>query len=259
MKIAESVKNKLEVITKKKNIIDEFRPLPPELLENLFHWFNVELAYTSNALEGNTLSSGETAQVIEKGITIGGKTVREHLEAINHAYAFNYIVELARENKDDITLRDILNIHRLILKGINDLHAGKYRTIPVKIAGSNVILAEAVKIPELMEEFIRWLHTVQEHPVLIAAQAHLKLVSIHPFIDGNGRTARLLMNLLLLQYGYPPAIIKPEDRMAYIRSLEKAQKTGDATDYYLIICEAVIKSLDIYLKSIESIKNYETV
>lgn len=239
-------------IDEKKQKLDALRPLPPALVKNLAEWFKIELTYSSNAIEGNTLTKNETALVVEKGLTIGGKSVREHLEAIQLAHALDYIKELAHKtNRTDITLHDIFHLHYLILKKIDDNNAGKFRTVAVKIAGSDVTLPSPIKIPELMDDFISWLHNAKEHPVLISADAHLKFVIIHPFVYGNGRTARLLMNLLLVQEGYPPAIIRNEDRTAYINAIEKAEKTNDSTDFRRIVCEAVERSLDIYLDAAE--------
>jgi Fic family protein len=238
-------------LTQKKATLDSYRPLPPALVQNLDNWFKIELTYTSNAIEGNTLTRSETALVVEKGLTIGGKSVKEHLEAINYAIALDYIKDLARKRRVKITLHDILDIHRLILKGIDEPHAGKWRKVAVRIAGSSVQLPPALQVPSLMDEFIHWLHTVKEHPVLVAADAHLKLVTIHPFVDGNGRTARLLLNLLLMQEGYPSALIRTEDRLAYIKSIEKAQLYNQKDDYYTVICAAIDRSLNIYLEAIQ--------
>ncbi|MGH7882658.1 MAG: Fic family protein [Candidatus Dormibacteraceae bacterium] len=242
------MKSKLTRITKKKNQLDQHQPLPPELTHNLDEWFRVELTYASNALEGNTLSRQETAMVVEKGITVGGKTLQEHLEATNHAKAFDYISELAASPHQPISEDNLLQIHRLILQGIDDRNAGRYRNVAVRIAGAAVVLPNYLKVPDLMTEFIIWLQQANHsHSVDIAAEAHYRLVSIHPFVDGNGRTARLLMNLLLLQAGYPIAVIRPEDRQEYINALEHGQTTGDAAAYTDVIYDAVERSLDIYL------------
>jgi len=244
----EKVEKLLQEVTEKKELLDSYRPLPKELLHNLNEWFTIELTYTSNALEGNTLTKSETALVVEKGITIGGKTMREHLEAINHVYALDFIYQLASLTKDAITLQDIRSIHSLILKGIDDTNAGKIRTILVRIKGVDVALPEPFLLDELLEEYIKWLHTTTQHPVLVALDAHLKFVTIHPFVDGNGRTARLIMNLLLLQTGYPVLSIKPEERLAYINALAKAQTTGDASDYYELLITCLERSLDTYIE-----------
>jgi Fic family protein len=244
----------LQQIDSKKQRLDGHRPLPPELVKNLDDWFRVELTYTSNAIEGNTLSRQETALVVEKGLTVAGKSLREHLEAINHAHALDFIGSLVTKPRQELSEIDVLDIHNLILQGNDNLNAGRYRHVSVRIAGSTVILPNWVKVPDLMQAFYTWMHTTSPiHPVLFAADAHFQLVSIHPFVDGNGRTARLLMNLLLLQQGYPPALIRKEDRQRYISSLEQAQLGGILIDYYRVICEAVERSLDIYLEALEPI------
>ena len=204
----------LDSLTQKKRRLDESRPLPPEVLKNLEQWFLIELTYTSNALEGNTLTRLETAVVVEKGLTIGGKTLAEHLEATNHAAALRKVLEIARSPVTSLTEHILSDLHAMILRGIDDANAGRYRSIPVRISGSRVVLPNPAKVSALMSEFFRDLLAMAEsHPVEIAAEAHYRLVTIHPFIDGNGRTARLLMNLILLQNGYPPALIRTRDRV----------------------------------------------
>jgi Fic family protein len=226
--------------------------LPPGLVKNLEDWFRVELTYTSNAIEGNTLTRRETALVVEKGLTVGGKSLQEHLEASNHAYALDWIRDLAKRPDAAPSENELLQLHSLILQGIDNSHAGRYRDVTVMISGSSVVLPNPFKVPALMEEFIQWLSTSNDlHPVELAAEAHYRLVTIHPFIDGNGRTARLLMNLILISHGYPPAIIRKRDRLAYIGSLEKAQLGGTLDDYLKIITKAVDRSLNIYLKAIK--------
>ena len=232
--------------------MDSFRPLPSELVKNLDEWFKIELTYTSNAIEGNTLTRAETALVVEKGLTVQGKSLKEHLEATNHAEALDYVKKLVNQKRHDLTLDTIFNIHSLILKKIEESNAGRYRTQHVRLTGSTTVLPNPLKVPDLMDEFIAWLvGENNNHIVGIAADAHYKLVSIHPFTDGNGRTSRLLMNLLLIQEGYPPAIIRKEDRLAYINSLEKAQTGGGMEDFYNLIHDAVDRSLDIYLEALE--------
>lgn len=241
----------LERLTEKKKKLDSYRPLPSALVDNLNEWFKVELTYTSNAIEGNTLTRRETALVVEEGITVRGKTLKEHLEAINHAEALDFIQELVGKKRKDLTKREVLDIHALILKKIDDENAGRYRKIVVRIRGVDVVLPNPLKVPELMEGFFAWLHAENnEHPAKIAADAHIKLVSIHPFTDGNGRTARLLMNLLLMQKGYPPALIRKEDRDVYIDSIGKVQLSSAFDDYYKVIYRAIERSLDIYLDAV---------
>jgi len=241
----------LDNIHQKKRQLDTLQPIPSAIISNLNDWFRIELTYTSNAIEGNTLSRQETALVVEKGITVEGKSITEHLEAVNHAKAWEYINEL--KNKTSIQAlseRTILDIHSIILHSIDPTNAGRYRTVPVRIAGSPVILPNAVKVPRMMEEFITLVHDDSQDVVDIAILAHFKFVSIHPFTDGNGRTGRLFMNLVLMQAGYPPAIIKKEERKHYINAIEKGQLTGDLSDYYPLMYKAVERSLDMYIDAL---------
>ena len=241
---------KYDKLTDKKKRLDGFRPLPDTLVRNLDDWFRVELTYTSNAIEGNTLTRRETALVVEKGLTVGGKSLTEHLEAVNHAHALNWVKEQVKRKPSSLTEKDILHIHDIILKGIDDANAGHYRSVPVRISSSAVVLPNPRKVPDLMQNFVEWLKQSSDlHPVELAAEAHYRLVTIHPFVDRNGRTARLLMNMILLMTGYPAAIIRKRDRLAYIGSLEKAQLGGSKDDYLKIIEKAVDRSLDIYLKA----------
>lgn len=245
-----------EELTVKKKKLNHKRPLPPDLIKNLEEWYKVELTYTSNAIEGNTLTRQETALVIEKGLTVGGKSLVEHLEATNHAAALDFIQQLVTKKSTEITEKDILDIHHIILKNIDNNNAGRYRNVAVRIAGSEVIMPNPAKISALMQEFMQWLkNNSQEHPAKMAADAHFRLVTIHPFIDGNGRTARLLMNLILMQNEYIPAIIRAEDRLKYIRAVEKGQLTNQLDDYYEIIYKAVDRSLDIYLDAVKNSSN----
>ncbi|MDG1287942.1 MAG: Fic family protein [Rickettsiales bacterium] len=240
----------IDLLTDKKEQLDRFRPMPDALVRNLDDWFRVELTYTSNAIEGNTLTRRETALVVEKGLTVGGKSLTEHLEANNHAQALDWVREQFNRRPSELNENDILTIHNIILKGIDDENAGHYRSVSVRISGSAVVLPNPLKVPDLMQGFIEWIQTSTDlHPVEFAAEVHYRLVTIHPFVDGNGRTARLLMNMILLMLGYPSAIIRKRDRLAYIGSLEKAQLGGAKDDFIKIIKKAVDRSLDIYLKA----------
>jgi Fic family protein len=237
-------------LTRKKQQLDTFRPLPPALVRNLDEWFRVELTFTSNAIEGNTLTRAETALVIEKGLTVGGKSLREHLEAANHAKALDFVYSLVAKKPSELSAKDVLSIHDMILKGIDDENAGHYRSVPVRISGSAVIMPNPRKVPDLMDAFQDWLVSAPDlHPVTFAGEAHYRLVTIHQFTDGNGRTARLLMNLLLMMHGYPPAIIRKRDRLAYINALETAQLGGAKDAYEALIRKAAGRSLDIYLST----------
>lgn len=241
----------LDTLIKKKQQLGNFADLPVDLRHNLEQWLKIELTYTSNALEGNTLSRAETALVVEKGITVEGKTLVEHLEATSHALAFEMVLDLAKNSNQPIDEHVILDIHRLILAKIDENNAGRYRRVPVRIAGSTVIMPNPVKVPDLMVEFTNWLNeqTGKLHPVDLASHAHYKLVSIHPFVDGNGRTARLLMNLILMQAGFPPAIISNKIRKRYLDCLESAQLGGSLDNFLQLIYEAVDQSLEMCLES----------
>jgi len=238
-------------LTAKKQQLDAYKPFPVELIKNLEEWFRIELTYTSNAIEGNTLTRQETALVVDEGITVQGKSLEEHLEAINLAKAFDFIKTLTTKTKKDITNGLVLGIHRIILDKIDDVNSGRFRTVAVRLKGSETILPNAVKVPELMNEFIDWLQNNNlDHPIKMAVDAHFKFVSIHPFVDGNGRTARLLMNLILMQGGYPPVIVRKEDREEYIKSLEKGQTKKDLDGYYKFMFDSLDRSLDIYLEAV---------
>jgi len=248
----------LACIDEKKKQLDAAQPLPVALVRNLQEWFAVEFTYTSNALEGNTLSLSETAMVVEKGITVGGKTIREHLEAINHTQAIDFIEDLAHKQRADLAIDDILAIHKIVLQKIDDIHAGIFRKVQVRIVGSTTIFPNSAKVPFLMVDFMEWLQSASEHPIVVAALAHYKLVIIQHDIMAcpsklyakEGRTARLLMNLLLLQCGYPLAIIKKEQRNEYIDAIEHARKTDDFASFYGVILQAVEYTLDSYLQAI---------
>lgn len=221
--------------------------------QKMEEYFSVKYTYNSNKIEGNTLSLHETHLVINKGLTIGGKGVVEHLEAINHAEATEWIRTLA-ETDAHIDRRTLLDIHRLVLKTIDTPHAGIYRKVPVRISGSEHIPPEPYLIEKMMEDYFLFYQKYKRHlhPVILAAEMHERLVSIHPFIDGNGRTSRLLMNLILLQHGYPIAILKGDDasRLAYYESLENVQGHNEPIHFHLLIIECVKRSLKEHLEMI---------
>lgn len=235
-------------LTIKKKKLDAFKPRPDEERASIQEWLDVEYTYTSNWIEGNTLTRQETALVLEKGITIEGKTIREHLEATNHQKAINFIRSIARKGHQYITENDIKSIHKLILTGIEDRWAGVYRQSQVFIRGAATEPPPPREVPWRMKKLIEWLGSIQgEHPGKIAADAHFRFVEIHPFIDGNGRTARLLMNLVLLGHGYPVAIIKTEERQAYMKAIEGGILTGSLENFYAVIVGAVDRSLDAWI------------
>ena len=244
----------LKALTKKKQQFNSLRPLNKSVIKELEEWLRVELTYSSNAIEGNTLTRLETAEVLEKGTgaVISGKPLKDQLEAINHAKGLDFIKELAQQKKSHqfITEKDIKKIHEIILTGIDSQWAGKYRQTEVFIKGTDVEFPSPHKAPYLMAEFIRWLEGQQErHPVRVSADAHFKFVSIHPFIDGNGRTARLLMNLVLIINSYPMAVIRNEERIKYLQAVNYGQKENDLGLFYKIVEQAVDRSLDAYINA----------
>ena len=232
---------------KKKKI--ESVPSLSEQLAHLWQWYKVELTYTSNALEGNTLDRRQTALILDKNLSVAGKSLTEHLEAVNHAQAVDYIWQLSDKTQaQDIDLEIVLRIHGLILDKIDDDNAGRLRRMPVRVIGLSTLFPNYMRVPALLDELVEDIRTAKIHACLKAARAHLQLVGIHPFVDGNGRTARLLMNLLLLQDGWPPAIIRKTDRLRYLRLLEEAQTKDRKEPFYAFILQAVERSLDMHLK-----------
>jgi Fic family protein len=249
------IEEEIKYIDTLKNELDGYRPLPPELAGGLKNLFDVEFTYNSTAIEGNTLSLQETKILLLEGITIGGKSMREHLEIINHKEAIDYIEELSHKQLSEMRRTDLFNIHAIILQKIDSKNAGKFREAPVYVRlkdGSNHIFCDPLKIKDEMDDYFNWLFSEKkEHPVITAAEAHTRFVSIHPFINGNGRTARLLMNLILIQNGYAPIIIKNKHRADYLDAIEAWQQNNAKDDFYKIITAAQIESLELYLETIK--------
>jgi Fic family protein len=222
----------LNEISQLQEKILQLRPLKPAEIKSLREYYKIGITYSSNALEGNSLTESETKVVIEDGITIGGKPIRDHLEALGHADAYNYLWQLSKNS--GFSEKDINKLHQLFFQRIDQKNAGKYRKIQVFISGSEFIPPKTAEVPKLMKLFVSELSTNPGiHPVEWASKVHLRFVQIHPYIDGNGRIARLLLNLCLLQNGFPVTIIPPILRLEYISSLEKAHKNP------LAFCEFV--------------------
>lgn len=223
-----------------KEEIDAFRPLTPHELTQLREYYRVGLAYASNALEGNSLTESETKIVIEDGVTIGGKPLQDHLEAIGHSEAYDHLLHLV--GNESFTEDDVRRLHYVLYNHIDAEKAGNYRSEQVFITGTDFIPPSPKDVPKRMGELFGSLPTSRStrHPVEFAALLHKELVTIHPFIDGNGRTARLVMNLALLQAGYPITIIPPILRAEYIATLKRAQtKPNDDTPFVDFIARAV--------------------
>lgn len=237
-----------EDIDKKKEELDKKRPLSPNTVKSLREKLLLDWTYNSNAIEGNTLTLIETKVVLE-GITIGGKSMREHLEVINHKEAILMVEDIVK-SKELLSERQIKDIHGLVLRGINDKYAGKYRDEDVIIAGAEHMPPSYVILNDEMEDFVKWYFNegVKLHPVERAAKVHVDFVKIHPFIDGNGRTARLLLNLELMKDGFPPIIIRNENRSEYYNVLDTAHTKGDYRGFYQLVVKELTNSLDLYLR-----------
>ena len=231
--------------------IDAHRPLDAHMLKQIKEYFRIGMTYTSNALEGNSLTETETKIVIEDGITIGGKPVRDHLEALGHSEAYDLLFRLAKNQ--DITEANVKELHRLFYYRIDAKQAGKYRKKRVIITGTDFIPPAPDLVPGMMKTFIVGIPEAraEHHPVEFAAVIHKDLVTIHPFIDGNGRAARLLMNLALLQAGYPPAIIPPILRRDYLDTLDRTHK-GDDRPFLNFIAGVCYETAKDYLRLLES-------
>ena len=211
----------------------------------------IEFLYQSNRIEGNTLTLRETQLVVNEGITISGKSVREHLEAINHKEAILFIDDIV-QNKIPLTEYVLKQIHALVLHSIDRDNAGVYRKLPVLISGSQHIPPQPYMLHSLMEDYFIFYNAHKNilHPVTLSAEMHERLVTIHPFLDGNGRTSRLIMNLILLQHGFPLAIIGGDydSRMAYYNALERVQTHNDKSKFIELIANYVKISLERYIK-----------
>ena len=239
--------NYFDEVDRLKIKLDSKRPIPKETLKSLKKTIDLEWTYNSNGIEGNTLTLRET-QVVLEGITVGGKSIKEHLEAINHEKAILFLDDLVKEN-EPISEWNIKSIHSLVLRDIDNENAGRYRRENVTIKGATHIPPDYLKLPELMEKLIVNYNVWDKyHPIIKAALLHGELVKIHPFVDGNGRTSRLLMNLDLMNSGYLPVIIKKESRLKYYETLDKAHTTGNYTDFVKLVVELEIEMLNKYLK-----------
>lgn len=233
----------------KKQALQTSRPLPNIALNKIKESLSIEWTYNSNSIEGNTMSLRETQMVLQEGITIKGKSLREHFETHNHDKAIDYLFSIVN---DDYVLRsiDILSLHGLVLRSIEDDFAGRLRNGGVRISGANFAPSNANKVSDLLDELIDFINTnpLGLNDIELAAVFHHKLVWIHPFFDGNGRTVRLAMNLLLMRSGFPPAIILKNDRKKYYEALNQANG-GNYQKLTLLMCQALERTLNIYLNA----------
>lgn len=238
-----------ERILEKKKKLNSLRPLDKEQLKLIKEQIEVEYVYNSTAIEGNTLSLNETRLILEEGITISGKSLREHLDVINQKEAISWIEGFIK-NKSKIKEADIIELHRLTLKGISNNWAGKYKTSQNRIVESKLKTTAPYKVHSEMDNLVHEIDINKKfNPIELAAYVHHELVRIHPFVDGNGRTARLLMNLILMHEGYPPVLIAKKERKKYFNALERAH-FGNFKDFFNFIGRAAERSLNLYLNAL---------
>lgn len=246
-KVSKTLASILTQIDELKAKLDQYRQFDSYRISQALE---LEYTFESNRIEGNTMTLRETDLVINEGLTISGKSMREHLEAINHQEAIAFIKDLMNKNTS-LVEREVLSIHNLILRGIHPEDAGRYRKVQVMIKGSTHMPPQPFLVAKEMEDYFIWYETNKNklHPIVLAAEMHERLVTIHPFIDGNGRTSRLVMNLILLQHGYVIANIKGDydNRMRYYQALETAQTKNNKEDFLLFVAQIEKESLERYL------------
>ncbi|HAK59424.1 MAG TPA: cell filamentation protein Fic [Nitrospiraceae bacterium] len=241
-----------ERLERKLALLSSYRPLPRSAVEKLAEQFRIQMTYNSNAIEGNSLTLKETFLVINEGITVKGKPLKDHLEAKSHQEALDFLYDLIdRDTKPSISEHLIRSLHHIVVRDIDREWAGQYRNSSVVIAGADLKPPGALDIPRLMGEVITWYGRTRKkhHPVETAALIHHRIAAIHPFFEGNGRAARLVMNVILMRAGYPLSIILKHDRKKYYRVLAKAD-TGEYAPLVRLIGQAVERSLDIYLAAL---------
>jgi Fic family protein len=230
--------------------IDSYKPLSADFLKQIREYYRIKLTFSSNALEGNVLTESETKIILEEKTAIGGKPLKDHFEAVGHAEAYDFLHTLV--NNKTVQEKEIRQLHQLFYFRIDEKRAGKYRSSKAIITGSKYPLPKPADLPSLMKELIPHINTLrrENHPVKAAALAHKEFVFIHPFIDGNGRAARLLMNLILLQEGFNIAIIPPITRREYIDSLELAHTTDQEFIHFIarMVRETQKDYLRLFLK-----------
>lgn len=246
----EEFQSTFERLYEKMDVLKKSRPLHTIALSKIREQLSIEWTYNSNSIEGNTLTLRETQMVLQEGITVKGKSLREHFEAKNHEKAINYLFSIVNEDYQ-IRSIDILSLHSLVLNMIEEDFAGRIRNGGVRITGANFIPPNANKVSDLLDELIDFVTTnpLQMNAIELATIFHHKFVWIHPFFDGNGRTVRLAMNLLLMQQGFPPAIILKNDRKKYYEALNQANN-GNYQKLILLMCQALERTLNIYLSSL---------
>jgi len=257
----EELQPQIDRLYEKKSKLDNSRPLPGSALNRIKTDLNLEWTYNSNSIEGNTLSLKETQMVLQEGLTVSGKSLREHFEVYNHEKAIDYLYTLVN-NRYKLRSIDVLSLHGYVLRSIEDEYAGRLRNGGVRIVGANFTPPNANKVSDLLDELVIFINDnpLGLNDILLATIFHHKLVWIHPFFYGNGRTVRLAMNLLLMRKGFPPAIILKNDRKKYYEALNQANK-GNYHKLYLLMLQATERSLNIYINAVpgHSYDDYEPI
>ncbi|MEG1009477.1 MAG: Fic family protein [Clostridia bacterium] len=243
--------NKITKINELKNIVSKLRPFSPGELERLKEEFAVEYTFDSNAIEGSPLTLEETSLVLKENITIAEKPLNFHLSAIGHLDAYYYIEELIKENIE-LSEKEILNIHSLVLMDFPS-DKGKYRSIPVKILNTETLVTQPYLIKPKMEELIKWYNESNLETISKIALFHLKFETIHPFIDGNGRTGRLILNFELMKSGYVPINIKYKDRRKYYDAFKIYNEKEDYSMMTDLISDYLIEELNRYISLREQV------
>lgn len=239
-----------DMLDEMKKKLDSFRPLPLAVVNNLHEDLVLRWTYNSNAIEGNTLTLKETKVALE-GITVGGKTLREHFEVINHSEAIGYVDALVAAG-EPLSQWHIKSIHQLVLKNIDDENAGSYRNVNVVISGAQHVPTDSFGVADAMGRFVDWCATGAQHlhPVERAARIHADFVKIHPFVDGNGRTARLLMNLELMKSGFPAVVLPIEKRLEYYEALDLAHVSEDYSPFLQLMIDVVAQGFEPYWRAL---------
>jgi Fic family protein len=245
------IKDILKKIDSIKSVLDGYRPFPDHVVKQLRDYYRIGMTYSSNAIEGNTLTESETKVIIEDGLTIGGKSLREHYETIGHAQAYDHIYSLLDR---PISEEDILFLHKLFFQQIDSENAGRYRQKNILITGTDYLPPDYQKVPELMKKHIENLNSnvKGKHILEWASCLHAEFESIHPFTDGNGRIGRLLLSLLTLKNGYCPVIIPPIRRAEYITAMQKSNK-GDLMVLSAFILSIIYEEMKSLKKIVESL------
>lgn len=272
--------NALEAIDRLKEELDDARPLTPSVLAQVEQKLRIEANYHSNAIEGNSLTLGETRSLILHGLTAHGKPMRDHLDIEGHDTAVKAIEDAIR-NEDALTEVFIRNLHRILLKEPYEADAftadrrrvkrtisiGEYKTTPNNVTtstGETYYFTPPEQVKPAMSDLVEWYRVKEqeaEHPIIIAATFHYRFVRIHPFDDGNGRMARLLMNMVLIKHGYTVAMIRRDNREEYLHELEQVDQTEDLTQFIEYVANCCEYSLSLHLKAArgESIEDAEDI